>query len=128
MKSPIHNSAVEYATLSEINRNNLFIYRFPDLRIRNADSKIIKTDNFSAETLPSPKSLSFSSAAEYAPGGTSIQDTLRDRNGVVEDDESLRLIETGVCGGSWYCWNDPWRENANLRSLAPSPKSALQGL
>jgi hypothetical protein len=58
---PIVNSAVEYATLSEIITNNLFIYLFPDLKIRKTEETNNKTENLSADPFPSPENVSFSS-------------------------------------------------------------------
>ena len=43
---PIANSAVEYATLSEIMTNSLFMYRFPYLRIPKMEETKNESENF----------------------------------------------------------------------------------
>lgn len=56
-------------------------------------------------------------------------ETLRERKGLAADwfwlSLSFSWMEIGVWG-SWGCWNEAWRENANLRSPEPSPKSPFQ--
>ena len=47
VKKPINNSAVEYATLSEINKNSLFIYLCPDLMFRKTVQIKEEKENFS---------------------------------------------------------------------------------
>ena len=100
VRRPIANSAVEYRTLSEIIKNSLFIYRFPDLTFSKIEKASDKTDNLSPELSFTLKNLLLSEA-KYPPGGMFMLDIFRESKGFAESSE---LIEKGVWGGrSCHC-------------------------
>ena len=118
VKRPIINSAVEYATFSEIITNNFLIGLFPDRTTRKTHNTTNKNEAFSGKSFPSMENFSFSSNG-YIAGGISILETVRQSKGFLW---SFEIIEIGVCGScSW--WKEAWREYANLRSLVPNPNS-----
>lgn len=57
VKRPINNSVVEYATFSEIIKNNLFIYLCPDLMLRKTEKINEEKETFSGDSFLAPEKL-----------------------------------------------------------------------
>lgn len=87
VKSPITNSAVEYATLSEINQNSLFMYLLPDLATVKKDATrshalARRLDPFpSPPTSPAPSPTPKPKSNGRNPAGISTLEALRDSKG-----------------------------------------------
>ena len=115
MKRPKSNSAVEYATFNEIIKKSLFMYLCPDLMFLNT----LKTNEGKDDLCVDSESLSYRCTGLV---GMSMLESVRERKGLPESPA------IGVCG-CCCCWNEAWRENANLRSLTvPNPKSPFREL